>query len=566
MFKRQASQWWRAAVLLCTAMTASPVHAGPFVDWFKNMNSPPKPPCTARTCAAPGTCATPGACAAPANCAVPGACGTALPNTYYPGAPAPAAAAPTVVPGPVTYGAVPPGAVRPGTVVQPGTVIQPNYSQPGYPAPVYGAPATIPPPGTVFPNTVTPGPAYPPRATNYAPPVAQAAYYPGTAGTVMPAAAMAPINGAPINGAPVAVSNQPAAYYAPAAACPTCPQPAAPAVPRTVQFAPYTAYRTSWIQVPVTVYRPITAIDPATGRPVTVVQPCTATAWQAQRIPVSGQSFLSRYQPLPVSTPPGAVVAAPPGVVACPGGVCPAPVGAGTMPAAPVYAAPQPGTSLPGTTLSPMPPTANPAMPAPPSQPSYLGAPARVAPGGASATPADRAPTLGPNEGVIPGSTNYPPQRDPYQASPLNVPPPPYIPPPPSSSFPGASAPSSPAPTTNRSAASSVPGATPAEPATRLEPRVNVPSSTSPSGVTRPSTPAARPSLPIKPLPDPDADSRDEVDRSVPRLIVPQERTAASRGAQPVHRVVPTPAPSPIRGTTSSDRTWDDNGWKTSRP
>jgi hypothetical protein len=85
-------------------------------------------------------------------------------------------------------------------------------------------------------------------------------------------------------------------------------------------------------------------------------------------------------------------------------------------------------------------------------------------------------------------------------------------------------------------------------PATTLEPRAGAPA----------------PTTPIKPLPDPDADERDEVDRSTPRLIVPQERTAASRGMQPVHRVVPSSPPA--RVTPAADKTWDASGWKAARP
>ncbi|MFO0902951.1 MAG: hypothetical protein U0939_08135 [Pirellulales bacterium] len=548
MLKHWKKRVWGAAALWVVVTAAVPVHAGPIVDWFRNMHSPPKPPC------ASGTCAKPAACTAPGGCA------PATPNTYYPGAPAaipgatgiPGAtavppAAPTVVPGAVTYGA-------PGTMVQPGTM-PPRYVQPGVGA------STIPPPGTVFPNSVTPPPAYPPRTTNYPPTTSY------------------PLPGYSTTAAPIGATSSPvaqAAYFAPSgtvaapvmpvANCPNCARPAAPvnaapglAMPQTVHYAPYTAYRTNWVQVPVTVYRPITAIDPATGRPITVVQPCTATAWQVQRVPMHGQPFLSRYQPLPVSNPTGAVVGAPMAMPAgavplaapagnCPTGVCPqpsAPIGSGVIPMAPTTALPAspPTTLAPSTTLepragvAPSPPTTQP--------PSYLGSPARVAPPPSGAVPADQRPTLQPGEGAAPGVYNYPPQRDPYSNIPPYIPPPP--PPPPSS-------PSSPPP----------PAAARSQPETRFEPNVNVPTTSGASRSFQPTVPTARPATPIKPLPDPDAEERDDVDRSTPRLIVPQERTAASRGMQPVHRVVP--APSPARVAPVADKTWDASGWKAARP
>jgi len=68
----------------------------------------------------------------------------------------------------------------------------------------------------------------------------------------------------------------------PAAAAPVC---AACQRPLTVNIAPQVSYRTSWVQVPVTSYRPVAGFDPRTGQYVTVYQPCTSTTWQAQRVP-----------------------------------------------------------------------------------------------------------------------------------------------------------------------------------------------------------------------------------------------------------------------------------------
>lgn len=461
---------------------AAPAQAGPIIDWFKSLCPQSAPPANMSTCNK-------------------GAANSPTPGTYYPG---------TTIPP-----AVVPGAVIPGTV-------QPGYAQPGYVQPGYAQP------GTAFPNTVTPGPAFPPRTANYYPGVAQAVYYPGTV-------AASPVMRAP---------NAQVAYYAPVAAggapCPTCPRPNPTGAnrPTTVNYAPYTSFRNSWVQVPVTVYRPVSAIDPATGQPVTVVQPCLTSTWQVQRVPVGGRPFVSMYQPLPVSGYGSPGMATPTAVApgACPGGAC--------APAAP--AASWGGTVMPGTTLAPSTtiPAAPPNTASPPStfgpntQPSYLGQPARIAPGtsGGTFSPADQRPTLGPSEGA--GSSNYPPATDPYPN------PPPYL------------GPSVPANGASNGAATG--GA------------LTNPSAASPSSVTRPAESKSAPRLPIKvtPVPDPESSPAELPGRSAPRLIVPQERTAASRGTQPTHRIVPAITVENTRPSTAVGKpvTWDDSGWRSGRP
>ncbi len=52
-----------------------------------------------------------------------------------------------------------------------------------------------------------------------------------------------------------------------------------------VNYVPYTAYRTSWEQVPVTQYKPVTNSDPCTGCSVTCMKPCTSYVWQAKQVP-----------------------------------------------------------------------------------------------------------------------------------------------------------------------------------------------------------------------------------------------------------------------------------------
>lgn len=84
------------------------------------------------------------------------------------------------------------------------------------------------------------------------------------------------------------------AYYAPVAApaCQTCASPvvAAPACQTCSQvcnYVPQTCYRTNYVSVPVTSYRPVCAVDPCTGCPRTAMQPVTTYMMQAQSVPVT---------------------------------------------------------------------------------------------------------------------------------------------------------------------------------------------------------------------------------------------------------------------------------------
>ncbi|MBM4003317.1 MAG: hypothetical protein FJ295_08520 [Planctomycetes bacterium] len=107
----------------------------------------------------------------------------------------------------------------------------------------------------------------------------------------------------------------------PAATAPIC---AACQRPLTVNIAPQVSYRTSWIQVPVTSYRPVAGFDPRTGQYVTVYQPCTSTTWQAQRVPTLIQ------RPIVVGNAPGMSGAA------CANGGC----GVTVAPMAPYFGSP----------------------------------------------------------------------------------------------------------------------------------------------------------------------------------------------------------------------------------
>src|SRR5580658_7322883 len=92
------------------------------------------------------------------------------------------------------------------------------------------------------------------------------------------------------------------ANYAPAPACNTC------------NYVPQVAYRTVYTNVPVTVMRPISTINPCTGCPVTTLQPTTSYRLQPQLVPYT------TYRPVMTSccAAPTAVGYAP----ACPTGAC----------------------------------------------------------------------------------------------------------------------------------------------------------------------------------------------------------------------------------------------------
>ena len=80
------------------------------------------------------------------------------------------------------------------------------------------------------------------------------------------------------------------AYFAPTACgtCNTCQPACQPACQQQVcSYQPQTCFRTVTQQVPVTVYRPVTTVDPCTGCPSTTMQACTTMTTQVQRVPVT---------------------------------------------------------------------------------------------------------------------------------------------------------------------------------------------------------------------------------------------------------------------------------------
>lgn len=106
---------------------------------------------------------------------------------------------------------------------------------------------------------------------------------------------------------PVAVSPSVPATVAPAqttvigppAVAATCPPTAYPQRgcslfrwPFVRGYEPQIRYRTRFVRVPVTSYRPVVTTDPATGCPTTCMQPCVRYAWRLRRVPVV------RYRPI----------------------------------------------------------------------------------------------------------------------------------------------------------------------------------------------------------------------------------------------------------------------------
>jgi hypothetical protein len=286
---------------------------------------------------------------------------------------------------PATLTAPPPTlpAAAPVATAPPVITTPPVMSTP--PAP-YIPPATTTPPPVSAPPVVTAPPASVPAPSCAAPPPSYTAPPATSAPPVY--AAPAPSCGVP---APVSSCDSRAPYYGPAA--PTCGAAAPVAVvpvpppppPRRgclgcfsslfgLSPTPTVSYRTSWVRVPTTNYRPVTVYDPCSGAPTTQMQACTTFTWRAQRIPYTTN---------------GAVFAQPQPSVAYY-----APQAVNYAPAPMVYAAPQPAPPVPYTPPVGSPPTVQ------GSTPTTSG-PAPYMPGGSSAAPADQRPSLVPDTAPI---------------------------------------------------------------------------------------------------------------------------------------------------------------------
>src|SRR5690349_21761479 len=87
------------------------------------------------------------------------------------------------------------------------------------------------------------------------------------------------------------VTNYAPVTAAPVVAAPACNTCAAPTVvnyapaPQVCNYVPQTAYRSVYVNVPVTSYRPIVAADPCTGCATTAMQPVTTYMTQSRLVP-----------------------------------------------------------------------------------------------------------------------------------------------------------------------------------------------------------------------------------------------------------------------------------------
>ena len=337
--------------------------------------------------------------------------------------------------------------------------------------------------------------------------------------------------------------------------CPTCQRP------HVSNYAPYTNYRSSWMRVPVTLYRPVTVVDPRSGQPVTVMQPCTTSSWQLQRTPALVQRpFVTAYAPLPIS-----------GCATCgPGSGC------ATAPAATPYYAPPAGAAgpFPPTTIYSTP--AGPAGPAPPA-----GYPSTTVPG--TYEPANTRPTLLDPSGLQPrsnpGPANYPPLDSRSNGGTLFNHSVPHGSSPPASNY------STPTqnysvPTHNHSTpfnggASLNHGLNHGAANHSGPPNHTPPVSTSPSSISNPPTVAPKQELRMQPAPDPETDRFKSNEPSIPPLLTPHSRSA-SLPVRPALMIAPATLQtdvSPSRPVMRLNRpenrapveVLDDSGWKAAK-
>lgn len=322
--------------------------------------------------------------------------------------------------------------------------------------------------------------------------------------TTVPGTTMQPSTGLPAASIPPTLNAPPSGYgagamvpstgvrtnFAPATTavpCPTCPQQVVAPQPVVTNYVPPN-YRTNWVQVPVTTYRPVITTDPVTGLPINGVQPCTTYQWQARRVPSTlfsglwpssappavaapiGTPVVTNYVPQGVvGSVPAPVVTnyAPQGVIGTvPGSTpvvtnfAPAPgsCASGTCSAVPTIVAPatpapyatfpsnaaplttplpantvpstgSPGTFVPSTRVPSTPPSSFPSTP----NPSTTISPSRTL--GQPVTPADTQPRLNPGDfnpgALVPSTRNYAPTEvDPEAMVPvpkIDLPPPPVV-------------------------------------------------------------------------------------------------------------------------------------------
>jgi hypothetical protein len=264
--------------------------------------------------------------------------------------------------------------------------------------------------------------------------------------------------------------------------------------------------------VPVTVYRPVSAVDPATGCPVTAMQPCTTYTWQAQRVPFVYHR--ARWGILPTTVPVAA--AAMPAQACCPQTGVPA-----TTYSVPAAGAGCSTCGVPATVTAPSP------YYAPPGGMQYTPAPAVP---GASGLPADAAPTLR-QRPVEPNGQE--PQVRIYRVDP-NLP----------------------ADPNNGNSNGMINGLNGS--GTRTDPMNRV----MPNSHKAPAAPHD-----LRPLPDPDANKDGFDGNRAPPLLDPRDKTAARsavfRGqyAPIVWPVKQAAADGEVPAPTAAPE-WDDRGWR----
>lgn len=316
------------------------------------------------------------------------------------------------------------------------------------------------------------------------------------AAPVYPAPAPAYVAPAPSCGVPApSCEARPPYYSAPAttAPAPNCgaAMPSAPVGTGVSYIQPIVGasppiqqvrYRSTWVRVPTTNYRPVVNYDPATGWPTTTMLPCTTYTWQLQRVPADGpgsrlldplRNLFGPAYPAPAPAA-GALVPAP---VAVPGWTGSAASVAPVTPgyAAPSYSTPSVPPSAPYGATTPL---------APPTPSPGWSPPGSTAP---STVPAAPLPPAG--SGVPPGpaAADQPPQLSPYEAQGLQ-----------------------PLPEIRRYPPVNQ-GQTPAAPSPLLSP-------------SPPSPPASPPG--VSPVPDPDAGNGRPQVPAAPSLYDPNGRTA----------------------------------------
>ncbi|HVA46380.1 MAG TPA: hypothetical protein VNH11_08405 [Pirellulales bacterium] len=145
-------------------------------------------------------------------------------------------------------------------------------------------------------------------------------------------------------------------YAAAAPADPCC----APPQVQTVNYVPQTCYRTQYVSVPVTTYRPATGRDPCTGCPVTCMRPMTTIVQQARLVPYTTYRMVLSSPCGGATAPATAASYAPaynvgsgyaPPAAACCGGSSAAPMTYAPAAASPYYGSASPSGAIDSSTI-----------------------------------------------------------------------------------------------------------------------------------------------------------------------------------------------------------------------